>query len=770
MPRRLSGSADIYEVRRIKTLIRGRTIGGTGMPSMPQPVAQNDMLIANALPAWSLLTGPTAAEQVLISGASPFVPAWTALFDATAPNVIQPDDPAAAGSAATAARRDHEHGVVCAAPAVNLSVSTTNTEGGATSFARSNHSHAITSSSNPGAAARLLATGASGYLRLVGLGIGAAPGSADLHFATGRGITHTDGVAAGQFLRANGTRYLPDTLDVADLTDLAYATPALSFGTVNAAGAANSVIRSNATLALFDATVPDVIQCDDSAAAGAAGVAARRDHTHGIVCAAPAANSVSLAASAEGTATSFARSDHTHNLDEGITPTWTGAHTFNANIVMADGTTIGQAAGPLLTFDDINNYLEIMGCKVGLGTAAPSKPVEIATPVSDNTETLLKLSHRSATLRVGSVIELGAVWTTGMHTKLIGYAQPNATWNTQFEIQTSNAENVWNTGFYQDEAGNIGIKTTGPDHPLEVMGTGDPPMVAGTPAGQFAITPANLMLAFGARESGENYTWIQAAHRTTGAAYYPLGINPNGGNVIVGATTASTKMGRGLTINQVTSDDEILCFKSTDVGHPITDWADANTFGCITKAETTSGGIAVIGYKDADGLAGFAVTVAGRLGENADTTKATNGYGVISLDAAVSDGAASHQVVNADGNLVAIRSSSQTRFIFDAEGEMHSDAIIGVGNDWDEWDDLALAADLSRLPRAKFDEMLRYHAGDFERAGLVTLSTDEDGTRHAFIRHKAMLMFAMCCFGEIHKRFEQLNIKVDNLAISQGVT
>jgi hypothetical protein len=31
--------------------------------------------------------------------------------------------------------------------------------------------------------------------------------------ATGQGIIHADGVSAGQVLRADGTRYIPDTLD-----------------------------------------------------------------------------------------------------------------------------------------------------------------------------------------------------------------------------------------------------------------------------------------------------------------------------------------------------------------------------------------------------------------------------------------------------------------------------------------------------------------------------------------------------------------------------
>ena len=69
--------------------------------------------------------------------------------------------------------------------------------------------------------------------------------------------------------------------------------------------------------------------------------------------------------------------------------TWTGATSITTlgtiatvgNITIADGGTIGQSAGPLLTFDDTNNYLGITGCYVGIGTATPTKEVEIYSDV-----------------------------------------------------------------------------------------------------------------------------------------------------------------------------------------------------------------------------------------------------------------------------------------------------------------------------------------------------------------------------------------------------
>lgn len=99
------------------------------------------------------------------------------------------------------------------------------------------------------------------------------------------------------------------------------------------AGTGISITDGGAGLAVtitpsFSATAPGTITPDATAAAGSSSYPVRLDHTHGITCAAPGANSVYLSDSSEGSATSFARSDHKHNLYEGIAPTWTGKHTW----------------------------------------------------------------------------------------------------------------------------------------------------------------------------------------------------------------------------------------------------------------------------------------------------------------------------------------------------------------------------------------------------------------------------------------------------------
>ncbi len=50
---------------------------------------------------------------------------------------------------------------------------------------------------------------------------------------------------------------------------------------------------------------------------------------------------------------------------------------INNDLTIADGGTIGQSAGPLLTFNDTNNRLGITGCKVGINELAPQRLVHI---------------------------------------------------------------------------------------------------------------------------------------------------------------------------------------------------------------------------------------------------------------------------------------------------------------------------------------------------------------------------------------------------------
>jgi hypothetical protein len=95
----------------------------------------------------------------------------------------------------------------------------------------------------------------------------------------------------------------------------------------------------------------------------------------------------------DGSATTLhshaAVSAHTHDGDtlqlDGINSdggafafTTSGNITFAENLIITDGKSVGQTAGPALTFDDTNNYLEIVRANVGINITTPSAKLHVS--------------------------------------------------------------------------------------------------------------------------------------------------------------------------------------------------------------------------------------------------------------------------------------------------------------------------------------------------------------------------------------------------------
>jgi hypothetical protein len=166
--------------------------------------------------------------------------ATIAVFDATAPVTQAMGDSAAAGSAGKAARRDHKHGM----PAFGSSAAAVGASSGgsATTPSKSDHVHA---------------TGA-GTPTTIAFGDAAATGTGPAAAMT----DHRHGMAASPTVPVGGT-------------------PGLTFSTSNSAGSAATYVKTDATIAIFDGTVPTTSSSGDAAATGSAGTAAHRDHVHG---------------------------------------------------------------------------------------------------------------------------------------------------------------------------------------------------------------------------------------------------------------------------------------------------------------------------------------------------------------------------------------------------------------------------------------------------------------------------------------------------------
>ncbi len=166
------------------SLISGTALvnqGGTGATTL----ASNGILYGNGTSAIQALAVNSSGTNKFLTQSSSSAPAWAILSDADIPaTLVRTSRLLTAGAGLTGGgdlSADRTFNVGAGAGIVvnadDVAIGTPSTLGVGTTNAAvgSTHGHAVTWSSNPGAASNLLGTDASGYLQLVRLGIGTAP-------------------------------------------------------------------------------------------------------------------------------------------------------------------------------------------------------------------------------------------------------------------------------------------------------------------------------------------------------------------------------------------------------------------------------------------------------------------------------------------------------------------------------------------------------------------------------------------------------------------
>ena len=186
-----------------------------------------------------------------------------------------------------------------------------------------------------------------------------------------------------------------------------------------------------------------------------------------------------------------------------------------------------------------------------------------------------------------------------------------------------------------------------------------------------------------------------------------------GGKVFVG-DTANANLTTGITLNQAASDDEIMAFKSSDAGHPMTGSAEADTYGKISKASGSNGGLMLWGLSDGSGdsLDFYALS-----GSAASTAKTTSASALYVFYTGITDGGTGVTNPGSNQNLVAVWSGNDTaRFILDVEGSGHSDVEWTT---YDREDDLSLMDAVEdamlgkRLTPGRFGENSLYYDREY---------------------------------------------------------
>lgn len=227
-------------------------------------------------------------------------------------------------------------------------------------------------------------------------------------------------------------------------------------------------------------------------------------------------------------------------------------------------------------------------------------------------------------------------------------------------------------------------------------------------------------------------------------------------NLFIGDTADANLTGPGICVNQGGSDGSIMDFKSSDVAHGMTDFAETDTWGTFAKYHATNGGCSYSGWSGgAVGLVmnGFYTTDT--------TTKATTSAGAFMVETYKKSGT-NVTAPGSDANLMVITAAGTTRFIFDAEGSGHADVEWVT---YDTYDDLDLISTMERtlLSVEAWDQTERRHL--LERAGVIGAGSWhlEAGrpramvnfTRLAMLHHGALIQVG-AAINELNERLARL--------------
>ncbi len=234
----------------------------------------------------------------------------------------------------------------------------------------------------------------------------------------------------------------------------------------------------------------------------------------------------------------------------------------------------------------------------------------------------------------------------------------------------------------------IGIGTAAPDGTLHVHtatagsitaeGSADDLVVENNNHGGISIlTPNNksAYLYFGdvddADIAGIEYSHVSDTMRFYTATVERMRVGSAGAVYI--AETANTDMTIGLTINQAANDDEIIALKSSDVGHPCTAVAEADTYGAFKKSNAGGGGLHIMGFSD-DGLSvnnrTLLLTGVGGYGTG-DTSDTVFSAGVVTFDVRKTDGSTGVTTIADTENGFVFANADHCRMSLKGNGVLH---------------------------------------------------------------------------------------------------
>ena len=234
----------------------------------------------------------------------------------------------------------------------------------------------------------------------------------------------------------------------------------------------------------------------------------------------------------------------------------------------------------------------------------------------------------------------------------------------------------------------------------------------------------------------------------------------NDNTLCVGTDTPNSDVG-GMTLNSGASDANAIAMQSSDVAHGITNNAATSTYFLAKKLSATQGGILMQAYTE---KATEAFRVEGFTTGTMDVGKSTSARSQFEFSGFLANGVASTATLTDNGNILSIRAGGTTRFIFDEDGDLHSDSS---NTTFDAYEDahLVRAFDLSHgrgVIDSKFDKFIAYNHEKL--ADLELVGREDDGTPNNFVNVTGMQRLHNGAIWQQYEKHNQLLEAVYELA------
>jgi len=207
----------------------------------------------------------------------------------------------------------------------------------------------------------------------------------------------------------------------------------------------------------------------------------------------------------------------------------------------------------------------------------------------------------------------------------------------------------------------------------------------------------------------------------------------------------------GQTINQGANDDEIQAYKSSDVAHGCTDYAETDTFGSLAKINAANGGLMLNGFT----VGAVGIGMRGFFGTD-NTTKSVAGAAACQVIGYKISGAG---ITNssADQNIFCVRTQRggalETVVIIDEDGDIYYDGAL---QNYDDFDDALACRDAKQILSGRAKDFLKYNRKSLEEMGIVSAG--------GFISNKGMTALMLGAISQLHEENNFLKKQIAALA------